>query len=137
MLWFVGTEAQQSALTEVSALNPPPLPPGNPLYGKWRLNPEVLHWVWERFGQASVDLFASHENAPCPLFFSLRDWNAPLSMDALAHPWPNVLLYAFPPLGLITLTLIRVSRPWMAELMQVIHSQPLPLCTDVVSQACG
>lgn len=22
---------------------------GNPLYGKWRINPEVLHLMWERF----------------------------------------------------------------------------------------
>ncbi|XP_029963540.1 uncharacterized protein LOC115400030 [Salarias fasciatus] len=127
---------------------------GNPLYGEWRLNPEVLLRVWERFGRASVDLFASHENAQCPLFFSLRDRDAPLGADAFAHPWPNALLYAFPPLYLITPTLIRVkeqqlsliliapywpSRPWMAELIQLVHGQPwpLPLRTDLVSQACG
>ncbi|XP_029965627.1 uncharacterized protein LOC115401518 [Salarias fasciatus] len=127
---------------------------GNPLYGEWRLNPEVLLRVWERFGRASVDLFASHENAQCPLFFSFRDRDAPLGADAFAHPWPNALLYAFPPLYLITPTLVRVkeqqlsliliapywpSRPWMAELIQLVHGQPwpLPLRTDLVSQACG
>ncbi len=51
---------------------------GNPLYGEWRLNSEVLLRVWERFSRASVDLFASHENAQCPLFFSLRCTGAPV-----------------------------------------------------------
>lgn len=70
----------------------------------------MLRQVWERFDWASVHLFALHKNAQCPLFFSLRDWDALLGADALAHPWPNVLLYTFPPLCLITPTLIRVNE---------------------------
>ncbi len=73
---------------------------GNPLYVDWCFHPQ-------RFGQAAVDLFASRENAHCPMFFSLQDEYAPLDMDALAHPWPNALLYAFPPLHLIMPTLVR------------------------------
>ncbi len=127
---------------------------GNPRYGEWRLNPEVVRLVWERFGRASVDLFASRENAQCPLFFSLRNESAPLGTDALAHPWPSMLLYAFPPLSLIAPVLLRVreqrlpliliapnwpSRPWMAELARLLCSQPwpLPLRRDIVSQAHG
>lgn len=77
-----------------------------------------------------------------------------LLITRLVHPWPNVLLYAFPPLCLITPTLIRVweqrlslilmapywpSRPWMAELTQLIHGQPwlLPLSMDLMSQTHG
>ncbi len=70
---------------------------GNPLYGEWKLHPQVVNQIWQRY-----DLFASQENAHCPLFFSLADKSAPLSVDALAHPWPDVLLYAFPPLSLIS-----------------------------------
>lgn len=40
------------------------------LYGEWRLHPQV---VWQRYGQADVDLFALQENAHCPLFFSLSN----------------------------------------------------------------
>ncbi|KAL0191693.1 hypothetical protein M9458_014391, partial [Cirrhinus mrigala] len=82
----------------------------NPLYGEWRLHPQIVDLLWERFGQAAIDLFTSRENAHCPMFFSLRDDDAPLSMDALAHPWPNVLLYAFPPLCLISPTLAWVKE---------------------------
>lgn len=104
---------------------------GNPLYGEWRLHPQIVGLLWERFGQADVDLFASRENAHCPMFFSLQDEDAPLDVDALAQPWPNVLLYAFPPLCLITPILVRVKEqglrliliaprwpraPWLAEI---------------------
>lgn len=127
---------------------------GNPLYGEWRLHPQIVGLLWKRFGQADVDLFASRENAHCPMFFSLQDEDAPLGVDALAHPWPNVLLYAFPPLCLITPTLFRVKEqglrliliaprwpraPWLAEIIPLLHAQPwpLPLRTDLLSQANG
>lgn len=108
---------------------------GNPLYGEWRLHPQVMLMVWQRFGQAAADLFASCEDAQCPLFFSLVGNDAPLGVDALAHEWPDVLLYAFPPLSLIEQTLRRVrerkhvmiliapywpGRLWVAEIAQLL-----------------
>ena len=77
-------------------LGPDLLSRGGPLAREWRLHPEVVAQIWDRFGRAEVDLFASRANTHCPLFFSMTDCNAPLGMDALAHAWPNVLLYAFP-----------------------------------------
>lgn len=127
---------------------------GNPLYGDWRLHPQIVGLIWMRFGQAAVDLFASRENSHCHMFFSLRDADAPLGVDALAHPWPEVLLYAFPPLCLIIPTLARVRErglsliliaprwpkaPWLAEIIPLLYAQPwrLPLRTDLLSQANG
>ncbi|XP_060750593.1 uncharacterized protein LOC132862550 [Tachysurus vachellii] len=127
---------------------------GNPLYGEWKLHPQVVSQIWQRYGQAAVDLFASRENAHCPLYFSLVDANAPLGVDALAHRWPDVLLYAFPPLSLISPTLARVrerclslilvaprwpSRHWVAEIVQLLSGQPWPLPPrrDLLSQAGG
>ncbi len=46
--------------------------------------------MWEIFGKARVDLFASKDNSHCPIFFTR-------STDALAHEWPILPLYAFPP----------------------------------------
>ncbi|XP_040915373.1 uncharacterized protein LOC121195777 [Toxotes jaculatrix] len=127
---------------------------GNPLYGEWRLHPQVVKQIWQRYGQADVDLFASQENTHCPLFFSLSDASAPLGVDALAHPWPNVLLYAFPPLSMVSPTLARVreqklslilvaprwpSKHWIAEIMQLLVDEPwpLPIRRDLLSQARG
>lgn len=127
---------------------------GNPLYGEWRLHPQVVGQIWQRYGQAAVDLYASWENTHCPLFFSLSEADAPLGVDALSHPWPNVLLYAFPPLSLISPTLTRVreqglslilvapwwpSKPWIAEIIQMLAAEPwcLPFRRDLLSQAGG
>lgn len=127
---------------------------GNPLYGEWVLHPQVVEQIWQRYGRAAVDLFASRRNAKCALFFSLSDADAPLGMDALAHPWPNALLYAFPPISLILPTLTRVreqghsliliaprwpAKLWMAEIIQLLQGQPwlLPARRDLLSQADG
>ncbi|KAF7221522.1 putative LOC107375874-like protein, partial [Nothobranchius furzeri] len=127
---------------------------GTPLYGDWSLHPAVVEQIWIRFGTAVVDLFASKENAQCPLFFSLRDRDAPLGVDALAHDWPRGLLYAFPPVALIPSTLLRVrtqrhtlilvapfwpAMHWVADIFQLLEGQPwkLPLRRDLVSQAGG
>ncbi|CAM4649880.1 unnamed protein product [Leuciscus chuanchicus] len=46
--------------------------------GEWSLHPQTVRLLWERFGRAEVDLFASRENAHCPVFFSKND-------SALSH----------------------------------------------------
>ncbi|KAK5930500.1 hypothetical protein CgunFtcFv8_026728 [Champsocephalus gunnari] len=127
---------------------------GAPLYADWTLHPRIVSQLWVRYGRATVDLFASRENAQCQLFFSMRDLNAPLGVDALAHVWPSGLLYAFPPLALIPQTLARVREQrhtliliaphwpamyWLAEIYQLLCGQPwqLPLHRGILSQAGG
>lgn len=56
---------------------------GNPLYGDWRLpspsgEPD-LGEIWLN----TIDLYASHKERNCPLFFALA---VLLEVDALAHP---------------------------------------------------
>ncbi|XP_072319724.1 uncharacterized protein [Eucyclogobius newberryi] len=81
-----------------------------PLPGDWQLHPEVVRDIWETFGRAQVDLFASRDATHCPQWFSLADRASPLGQDALAHDWPRTMLYAFPPFPLIHQTLLRVFR---------------------------
>ncbi len=64
--------------------------------GEWMLNRQTVSQIWDLFGKAEVDLFSSQESSQCPLWFSLS-FTTTLGIDALAHPWPNVILYAFPP----------------------------------------
>ncbi len=54
---------------------------------EWTLHPLAVQRIWEVFGRARVDLFASEDNSHCPIFFTK-------SMDALAHEWPSLPLYA-------------------------------------------
>ena len=129
---------------------------GGPRHGDWSLHPELVIQIWNRFGKAEVDLFASRGNAQCALWFSLsvRD-NPPLGVDALAHrPWPRTLLYAFPPGPLIPRFLDRVleerlsailvapgrtGASWFPCLQQLISGLPweLPWRGDALSQAGG
>ena len=121
----------------------------DPRYADWSLHPQVADQIWERFGHPVVDLFASWENAKCPLFFAVRG-EAPLGLDAFAHTWPQGLLYAFPPLGLIHQTLERIRLlgltvllvapgwgSWMSVLSPLLFSEPwpLPLRRDLLRQA--
>ncbi len=71
--------------------------------GEWMLKRHTVDQIWERIGAADVDLFASQESTQCP-FGSLS-----LGIDALAHPWPDMKLYAFPPVKLIPAVLRRVK----------------------------
>ncbi len=101
-----------------------------------------------------VDLYVSRKNSHYPMFFSLKFMDASLGVDALAHPWPEVLMYAFPPLCLIIPTLAKVREkglsliliaprwpkaPWLAEIIPLLYAQSwcLPLRTDLLSQANG
>ncbi len=59
------------------------------LPGEWRLHPQTVQLIWQRFGLAQVDLFASLETSHCQLFYSLTDGT--LGTDALAHSWPRGL----------------------------------------------
>ncbi len=76
--------------------------------GEWMLNHQTVSQIWDLFGKADVDLFASQESSQCPLWFSLS-FPTTLGIDAFAHPWPNVSLYAFPPIKLIPAVLCRVK----------------------------
>ncbi|XP_047454133.1 uncharacterized protein LOC125016013 [Mugil cephalus] len=130
----------------LSRYKPPP--------GEWRLHPEVILKIWEVFGKAEVDLFATEESTHCPLWFSLTEESSPLGQDALVHDWPDSLLYAFPPIPLIFPTLQRVlqqghrlllvapfwpGRTWFPLLSRLCRSSPwrLPDRKDLLSQLQG
>ncbi len=40
--------------------------------GEWMLNHQTVSQIWDLFGKAEVDLFASQESSQCPLWFSER-----------------------------------------------------------------
>ncbi len=66
---------------------------------EWMLHRVTVQKIWEIFGKARVDLFASKDNSHCPIFFAG-------STDALAHKWP----YAFFPIALLPQVLRRVRE---------------------------
>jgi len=132
-----------------------PLSRHRPPPGEWRLHPEVVQSIWGLFGRAMVDLFASETSTHCPHWFSLRERTSPLGQDALAHTWPEGLLYALPPpIPHILPTLLRVlqqghslllvaprwpARTWFPLLHRLCSGTPwrLPDRMDLLSQLGG
>ncbi len=107
-------------------------------------HPQTVHRIREIFGRAEVVLFVSKDISQCPIYF-LK------SKDALAHNWPNLLLYAFLPITLISQLIRRVmehrhrvllvaplwrNHLWVSELSQLLIAAPwpIPLRQDLLSQ---
>ena len=124
---------------------------GRYYYEDWSLRPSVARQIFVRYGCPSVDLFASEANAKCSRYFSVQGQST-MGLEALAHEWPRVLLYAFLPLRLIYPLLDRVRRQglsvlliapgwgsWRSEIAPLLHENPwrLPPLTNLVSQAAG
>ncbi len=124
-----------------------------PRPGEWRLHPEVVKQIWRVFGQAQVDLFATHQTSHCPLWYSLTH-PAPLGLDAMVQTWPRLRLYAFPPIALLPGVLERVRRDgvrlllvapfwpgrvWFSDLISLLDGSPweIPVRRDLLSQAEG
>jgi hypothetical protein len=99
---------------------------------EWTIHPLAVQRIWEVFGRAQVDLFASEDNSHCPIYFTK-------STDALAQEWPSLPLYAFPPIALLPQVLRRVreqqhrllliaplwrNQPWVSELFQLLEAAP-------------
>ncbi len=122
---------------------------------EWRLHPEVVGLIWDRFGRAHTDLFASTETTHCKMWFAMSNQGGPLGVDELSHEWLVGLLYAPPPpLPLIPHVLRRVElghyrivliapkwpmRPWFPLLLCLVrgHPWPLPIRADLVTQVEG
>ncbi len=100
---------------------------------------------WEAFGRARIDLFASEDNSHCPNIFTK-------STDTLAHEWPSLPLYAFPPVALLPQVLSRLkvqrhkliliaplwrNQLWVSELWLKSAPWLIPLRRDLLSQANG
>ncbi len=118
--------------------------------GEWMLNHHMVDQIWERFGAAAVDLFASQESTQCPLWFSLSH-PISLGIDALVYPWSAMKLYAFPPVKLISAVLRRVktcrlclllvapfwpSHTWFLDLVSLLEGDPweIPVRKDLFCQ---
>ncbi|XDV15586.1 hypothetical protein PO909_015637 [Leuciscus waleckii] len=117
------------------------------------LYPQMVQLIWDQFGDAQVDLFASHDSSHCNLFYFLTEGT--LSTDALEHSWPRGLrTYAFPPVSLLAQTLRKIredeeqvilvapywhNRTWFPELVLLATAPPwpIPLRKDLLSHGRG
>lgn len=119
--------------------------------GEWHLLPAIFREVTLRFGTPAVDLFASSDKHQTSRFFSRFTSLGAEGMDALQSPWPLGLLYAFPPLAIISKVVRKLldeeakviliaphwpCRPWFVDLVALLVAPPwrLPPDEQVLSQ---
>ncbi|KAI2663485.1 DNA-directed RNA polymerase subunit beta' [Labeo rohita] len=118
---------------------------------KWMLHPKVVKQICRVFGPAQADLFATRENAQCPLWCSLTH-PVPLGLDAMVQTWQRLRLYAFPPIALLPGVLERVrwdgvslllidpywrGRVWFSDLISLLNGSPWEIAVrrDLLPQA--
>ena len=75
-----------------------------------QISHEILNWIQEKLNlKIQIDLFASHQTAKCPQFYSAIPDQKSMGIDALQQDWTRFkTLYAFPPPALIP----RVLYKW-------------------------
>ncbi len=79
--------------------------------GGCMLNRQTVAQIWDLFGRAEMDLFASQDLSQCPLCFSPSS-PASLGIEAFAHPWPDLKLYAFLPVKLNSGSAVQGEGEW-------------------------
>ncbi|XP_053114070.1 uncharacterized protein LOC128328270 [Hemicordylus capensis] len=118
--------------------------------GEWALNPSVFTQITEKMGMPEVDLFMTLKNAQLPAFMTRFPCREAMAVDALSSPWPDALLYTYPPTPLLARVLqwmclrARVllvapfwpRRPWFPELLHLAVEPPwdLPQTPDLLHQ---
>ncbi len=86
--------------------------------------------IWGIFGRPEVDLFASEYKTHCQTYFS-KDRNT------LAHDWPNLLLYAFPPIALIPQVIRRIRAQKQKSYQKIPKSSVSGPALEEPALACG
>jgi hypothetical protein len=125
---------------------------------EWSLNSHVFESLTKLWGQPTIDLFASRQNAKTSQYFSWGHEIEALGQNALSSqtPWPSdALLYAYPPENLIAKTLRKLedqkvhrlilvapawkTRPWYPLILEKLVDLPrcLPSREDLILDQDG
>lgn len=92
---------------------------------------------YEVMGRPEMDLFASPNNTQVPVFLSQTPTPPALDVDALCYLWPQVLLYAFPPLPFIQ-AVLQQAKWFRARLILVAPNWPRrPWYPTVINMSVG
>lgn len=77
---------------------------------EWSINSIYLDQIFLEWGTPAIDVFATPNNAKCPLYCT-RGGRDPLSLgDGLLYDWNKDFLYMFPPIPLLPKILRRLQQ---------------------------
>ena len=77
---------------------------------EWSLNDTVFLDICCRWGQPTIDLFASHTNAKCPRYCSRAGRDRTSLGDAFMVLWSGELTYLFPPIPVLLKMITRIIQ---------------------------
>ena len=99
---------------------------GQILPAEWTLTQSAWSWLVNQspWGQPQVELFANRWNHLLPVFMSPCDDASAEATDALKCPWPNRVLYAFPPTFLLTQLLQRMAKEPQYRMLLIVNWIP-------------
>ena len=116
---------------------------GQILPTEWSLHQEAANLMFQRWGPALVDLFATRDNKKCPTFVSPFPDTLAVGTDALSISWEAMSAYAFPPQAILDKVLQKISQTgllrlilvtplwpkqaWYPELVRLATEGPVPL----------
>ncbi|MGH0154708.1 UNVERIFIED_CONTAM: hypothetical protein FKN15_055981 [Acipenser sinensis] len=90
---------------------------------EWRIWPDILEWVFNELRHSKIDRFATAENTQLPLFCSRVHQEAAIATDCLSISWSNDLMYAYPPLPVISEVLRKVRRDRASLISSLLLAQ--------------
>lgn len=87
----------------------------------YQLIPDVREKIFARMGRPTLDLFATAESAVVERFVSWMPHPKATFVDAMSLKWGSLqgLLYAFPPIGMVTSVLMKLIRDRVEELVLI------------------
>lgn len=109
---------------------------------EWELAPYAFNLVREKFGNPTIDLFASRVNKKCNTYCSWERDSEALLINAMTFDWSQYYWYAFPPFSLIPRILKKiieegsrgiivvpywVGQPWFPIFTELLDSEMLIL----------
>jgi len=120
---------------------------GQVIATEWRLSDEVFRWIGDAspWGGPQTELFANSSNHHLKRYISPCPDERAIGVDALVAPWPDQVLYAFPPAVILDKVVARLlvekqrrvllvapwlpSAPWFPSLNSMLTQEPLQLPT--------
>ena len=101
---------------------------------EWQINSKLFYRICHRFGEPSIDLFASRLNKQVSRYVSWNPDPGAVAVDAFSMSWSNKHFYAFPPFSCIARCIRKIlednasgvlvvplwpTQPWWARLVNL------------------
>lgn len=77
---------------------------------KWEIDTMILHSIFTRLETPKIDLFTTVKKKKCPQFCSRAGWGHRSLEDAFLLKWNRPLLYAYPPVLLISKAIYKIKK---------------------------